>query len=222
MVSSRGVAGRVGVRCLVGAVSLALAWAGLPQRDAWAEDPAPAPIPAGAKELSRGADGLVALDGVVARPDWVSASVTARASGGPVEVLSERSVSRRVFVFPDGHVEEEAAAGPVQFESPATSTSAAQWRRVDTSLVVDGSRVRPAAVPGEVSLSGGGSEPVVSMTGADGVGAEVGLDGVVLPEPVLDGSTATYRDVVPGVDVRVEARPGGVRVGVVGDLGPGR
>ncbi|MFC6395516.1 hypothetical protein [Luteococcus sanguinis] len=143
------------------------------------------------------------------RPDWVSASVTARGSGGPVEVLSERSVSRRVFVFPDGRVEEEAAAGPVQFESPATSTSAAQWRRVDTSLVADGSRVRPAAVPGEVSLSGGGSEPVVSMTGADGVGAEVGLDGVVLPEPVLDGSTATYRDVVPGVDVRVEARPAG-------------
>ncbi|GAA1381522.1 hypothetical protein GCM10009638_27320 [Luteococcus sanguinis] len=189
-------------------MSLALAWAGLPQRDAWAEDPAPASPPA-ANELSRGTDGLVALDGVVTRPDWVSASVTARASGGPVEVLSERSVSRRVFVFSDGHVEEEAAAGPVQFEAAATSTSPARWRRVDTKLVVDGSRVRPAAVPGEVSLSGGGSEPVVSMTGADGVGAEVGLDGVVLPEPVLDGSTATYADVVPGVDVRVEARPAG-------------
>lgn len=66
-----------------------------------------------------GADGLVPLDGEVTLPDWTSASVTARASQRRVEVLSERSETRRVWVHPDGHMQEEIAAAPVRFKDEA-------------------------------------------------------------------------------------------------------
>lgn len=199
-----------GSRVVVGAVAMALAWAGLPSLDAVAEGPVKPSerVPA---ELLRGEDGLVSLTGVAGRPDWVSASVTARASGAAVEVLSERSGSRRVFVFPDGHVSEEVAGGPVQVERAGAGREMS-WVRVDTTLQrgADGV-VRPKAVKDDMSLSNGGAAPVVSMVGAQGAGAgvEVALEGVTLPGPELDGATATYRDVFRGVDVRVEARPAG-------------
>ena len=136
------------------------------------------------------------------RPDWVSASVTARASGRRVEVLSQRSEFGRAWVRPDGLVDEETAAGPVRFRDPGAADG---WRAIDTSLVrgADG-RLRARAVRAGVTL-GSGSAPVVDVAGS----LSLSLPGVVLPEPVVDGSTAVYVDVVAGVDVRVEVLPVG-------------
>ncbi|AQP43780.1 hypothetical protein RPIT_02250 [Tessaracoccus flavus] len=72
---------------------------------------------------------------VVVRPDWVSASVTARASGVRVEVLSERSETTQVFVNADGTVVEETAFAPVRFRDEAGSEG---WREIDTTLVAAG------------------------------------------------------------------------------------
>ena len=82
---------------------------------------------------------------VVVRPDWVSASVTARASGVRVEVLSQRSETTQVFVNADGTVVEETAFAPVRFRDEAGPEG---WREIDTTLVAagDGS-VAPAAMP---------------------------------------------------------------------------
>lgn len=103
---------------------------------------------------------------------------------------------------PDGLVDEEASAGPVRFQDP---TAADGWRTIDTSLVKDADgRVRARAVKAGVTL-GSGVGPVVDVAGA----LSLSLPGVVLPEPVLDGSTALWVDVVAGVDVRVEVLPVG-------------
>ena len=152
-----------------------------------------------------GADGLVPLDGEVTRPDWTSASVTARASQRRVEVLSERSETRRVWVHPDGHVQEEIAAAPVRFKDESARGTDG-WRAIDTTLKVTAGGAVPAAMPGVVRVGGG---PVVSMADAAGDGAALSLEGISLGTPVVEGSVATYRDVVPGVDVRVEVRPVG-------------
>lgn len=146
---------------------------------------------------------------VVVRPDWVSASVSARASGVRVEVLSERSETSRVFVDADGTVVEETALAPVRFRDESGLEG---WREIDTTLVAaaDGS-VAPAAMPVDVVLGSGAQDVVVFDAGGP---AEValGLDGVTLPAPVLDGSTALYAEVFEGVDVSVEVRSAGFEV----------
>ena len=74
----------------------------------------------------------------------------------------------------------------------------------------DGS-ARPVAAPDKLVLGGPGAEQVVQWTGEQGrvLSVGTGLAGVRLPEPVLDGPVATYPEVLPGVDLRVEARPAG-------------
>ncbi|QNP56488.1 DNRLRE domain-containing protein [Tessaracoccus defluvii] len=160
---------------------------------AWADpgDPEPEPV------------------GEVSRPDWTSASVTARVQGVRVEVLSERTETMRVWAHPDGSVEEETAFAPVRFEDAAAADG---WRDIDTTLVAasDGS-VAPIAMPVEVELGTGSEELVVFAAGsADEMG--LGLDGVTLPVPVLDGSVAVYPEVFVGVDLSVEVRSSGFEV----------
>jgi hypothetical protein len=105
-----GVSRRVGV---VGCgLSLALVLAVLPGRVASA-DPSPAPVP------------TPSSSGKLTRPDWVSASVTTRATGRRVEVLSQRTETTRVWARPDGIVDEEVAAAPVRFED---SSAVDGWR----------------------------------------------------------------------------------------------
>lgn len=157
--------------------------------------------------LQVGADGLVS-ESTLSRPDWVSASVTARSANRAVEVLSQRSETRRVWVFPDGRVFEENAAGPVRFRDKSVKDG---WRSIDTGLVSDSSGVHARAVPGSLAL-GTGANPVVRLTDQAGVAVGLGLPGVTLPSPVVAGDTATYPDVVPGVDVVVESRPAGFQL----------
>ncbi|WP_188898507.1 RHS repeat-associated core domain-containing protein [Microlunatus endophyticus] len=149
-------------------------------------------------------------DGLV-RPDLVSAAVTARASGKRVEVLADRSETSRTWANPDGTLSSEMTGGPVRFKD-STATRTDGWRDIDLTLQrnSDGT-VSPKAAPAKVVLAGAGDDASKLITTvADGnkmiLGA--GVDGT-LPTPALDGDTATYADVLPGVDVKVEVRPTG-------------
>jgi hypothetical protein len=118
------------------------------------------------------------------RPDAVSASVTARASGQRVEVLSQRSETSRSWVNADGTMSSEMAAGPVRFKDAAAKADDG-WRDIDLTLVrnADGS-VSPTAAPGEVTLSGGrqytAAKDVFSSKSSSGrviaLGSGLGLD----------------------------------------------
>lgn len=195
--------------CLVGVVAIALVvtMAPVPAAAAPAPEPQPQPLPSSGESSA-----WVEPTGVgVVRPDWLSASVTARASGQRVEVLAARTSKGRSWVLPSGLVESELT-GEVRFKDP-TKQDNDGWRDIDTTLLVaaDGS-VAPVAVPGSLRLSGGGDETaLVSYTNKSGRSVQLGsgLPGVRLPKPVLDGSTAVYADVLPGVDIRVEARVSG-------------
>jgi hypothetical protein len=187
---------------------------------AHADDPAPSPAAPSATSTPKparpakadskppvGADGLVPLTGVLTRPDQISAAITARATGKPVEVLDERSETGRTFVLADGRMYAETSGAPVQFkDTSATKTDG--WRRIDTTLVSDSTGIHPKAVPGTVLL-GTGTADAISDVESDGTGARFGLDGVTLPTPTLSESTATYKNVVEGVDLEVEVRPAG-------------
>ncbi|GII54061.1 hypothetical protein Pth03_24500 [Planotetraspora thailandica] len=122
----------------------------------------------------------------------------ARTSGHRVEVLPLRTENRQVFANADGSFTSETAALPERVRQGAG------WADVDTTLrfAPDGT-VRPAATPLSMTFSGGGTEPLATI--ADGGRSVATTWPGTLPRPVLDGDTATYPSVLPGVDLQVTA-----------------
>jgi hypothetical protein len=127
-----------------------------------------------------------------------SALALARRTKQPVEVTALRSETRQVFAEPDGTLVLEQHPRPVRVRKQG------RWQDVDTTLTTrpDGS-VAPVATAVDLSFSGGGTSPLARMArGAKAL--ELGWQGA-LPTPVLDGDTATYPEVLPGVDLSVRA-----------------
>ncbi|WP_344239443.1 RICIN domain-containing protein [Kribbella hippodromi] len=82
------------------------------------------------------------------------------------------------------------------------------WVPVDTTLRVgaDG-KVRPQAAVADVVLSGGGDRGLVSVAEGNN---RLGLSWpTTLPAPQLDGPTATYQEVLPGIDLKIRAEVDG-------------
>lgn len=181
-------------------LSLALAGVSLKVSPATAATPdissaVPAATPAGES------DGLT-------RPDAVSAAVTARTTGRRVEDVSQRTETTSVFANPDGSWTAESAPEPVRVQDDA-----GDWHPVDTSLVQRDGGLAPAHAAADVVFSGGGDRALATVR-------EGGKDLVwqwptVLPEPVVDGDSATYRDVVDGGDLVVTADSAGFSHSVV-------
>ncbi|MFK4088498.1 LamG-like jellyroll fold domain-containing protein [Kribbella sp. NPDC020789] len=121
----------------------------------------------------------------------------AAATGVPVEVPAKTTETSRVLAKPDGSMTAELNAAPVR------SRQGDKWVPIDTTLAFgpDGS-VRPKAAA-DLVLSGGGTGSL----------ARLGIENNALtmrtpwplPKPVLAGSTATYAEVLPGVDLVAEA-----------------
>jgi hypothetical protein len=135
--------------------------------------------------------------------DPASAAAAARASGQRVEALSLRSGERQVFANPDGTLTAEVTAGPVRVRQPDGS-----WSPVDPTLrrEPDGS-VAPVATVAGLRLSGGGVQPLVTLTHGSR-SLSLGWPHP-LPTPTLDGASATYAAVLPGVDLQVTAQASG-------------
>ncbi|MDX3191650.1 LamG domain-containing protein [Streptomyces sp. MN03-5084-2B] len=77
------------------------------------------------------------------------------------------------------------------------------WVAPDATLAAkaDGALAPKAAATG-IALSGGGDQPLLKLS-ANGVTTGLTWPGR-LPKPVVTGSTATYPEVLPGVDLKVE------------------
>jgi len=127
------------------------------------------------------------------------ASDQARATGEAVEVVAERAEDELLFANPDGSFTSEITAGPQRVEQADGS-----WSEIDTTLVrrPDGS-VGPRAAAVDLSFSGGGTGDLIRLA-EDGKALAYGWPGT-LPAPELDGDTATYAEVLPGVDLKVSA-----------------
>lgn len=122
----------------------------------------------------------------------------AKRTGNPVEVVSMRGESRDVYATPEGHLEAR------EYLRPVRARQGGKWVDVDTDLEVSLAGVRPKAVVTEVTFSAGGDAPLVRMARA---GRELSLSWPgSLPKPDVAGDTATYREVFPGVDLRMGAQ----------------
>lgn len=153
-------------------------------------DPAPAP-------------NASSLDGMVdEQTRYALATAEAQRTGAPVEVVSARTEASSLWANPTGTFTLQAASQPVR------SMEDGQWRDIDTTLITrpDGT-ITPAAVPGDLVLSPGGDGPFATI-GRDGKALRMTWP-QRLPKPVLDGATATYSDVRPGIDLQITAEPAG-------------
>lgn len=148
------------------------------------------PVAAGAPAEAAVADPVAPTD--------ETAQALARTSGERVEVLAKRGESREVFANPDG------SFTAVEHLRPVRVRQGDGWVAPDTTMVrrPDGSVGPRAAVIG-LAVSGGGDAPLARMSYA---GREMALTWPGrLPEPELQGDTAVYREVLPGVDLSVRA-----------------
>ncbi|MFE0726220.1 LamG-like jellyroll fold domain-containing protein [Streptomyces mutabilis] len=122
----------------------------------------------------------------------------AQESGRRVEVTAERGERTTVFANPDGSTFTlEESSVPVRVAKPGGG-----WQAPDPTLEMrsDGS-VGPKAASADMSFSGGGS---ASLARIEERGRWLELDWPSpLPEPELDGSSALYPEVLPGVDLKV-------------------
>lgn len=124
----------------------------------------------------------------------------AKASGKPVEVTAKTDPWTKVVANPaTGQFDAEFSAMVAR-----VSDGKGGWRAPDSSLVVgaDG-QLHAVASRVPVTVSAGGTTPLVSVddTPSTGLGFEWPA---TLPAPKVEGDTATYAEVYPGVDLTVK------------------
>ncbi|MFI9628751.1 LamG-like jellyroll fold domain-containing protein [Streptomyces sp. NPDC052042] len=163
---------------------------GAPPPQAAAVEPA-SPTPAPAEQSEPGAESSIE-----------AAQAAAKHTDQPVEVLSLRGESRDVFATPDGNLEAR------EYLRPVRARVQGEWKPIDTDLAPsEGGRVAPKVSTVGLEFSRGGTDPLVRMTKA---GRELALSWPgTLPAPQLDGPVATYSEVLPDVDLRMEAQEDG-------------
>ncbi|MFE4262686.1 LamG domain-containing protein [Streptomyces sp. NPDC056883] len=132
------------------------------------------------------------------------AKTEAKGSGKQVEVVALRDERRDVFAEPNGTFTAR------EYTEPVRTVRNGAWVAVDKTLVrrADGSWAPEASTVG-LEISGGGKdEPFVRMMRA---GRQLALTWPYgkLGTPVVDGDTATYAEVLPGVDLTVRAETDG-------------
>lgn len=155
---------------------------------------APAAADPGGQPGAAGAPGAP-----VGASDEAGASRLAAQLGRPVVVESMTTDRNRFVAEPDGTLRAELHADPVRVRK------AGGWVDIDRSLVADGAgRLVAAAAEAAVTFSMGGDGPLAAYVSSEGESVEFGW-GASLPEPVVAGGSATYRDVRRGADLVVEA-----------------
>ncbi|MEU6380400.1 LamG domain-containing protein [Streptomyces sp. NPDC046909] len=139
------------------------------------------------------------------------ALAAAESTGVQVEVPALRTEYATTYANPDGlSFTLENSAVPVRVKTDDVDDNDG-WVTPDATLETrsDGS-VGPKAAAVDIAFSGGGDgSDLVSVT-RDGRALSLGWPGE-LPEPTLDGDSALYSEVLPGVDLKLTASVEGFR-----------
>ncbi|MEU3604673.1 FG-GAP-like repeat-containing protein [Streptomyces sp. NPDC035033] len=123
----------------------------------------------------------------------------AKRSGKPVELTSWRTETDEVFVNPDGTARVDRAILPVRVYQGSELVDI----NPDLATRSDG-RIAPKASAMSVSFSGGGDDVFATMV-RDGRNVDLTWPHGKLPKPKVEGNTATYANVLPGVDLTATA-----------------
>lgn len=180
--------------------------AAVPAEPSASAEPSDSTKPPVAPEPSAPADSAAPAVGAV--EECADAAVTlsaalamARACGKPVVVESKLTERTEVVANPDGT--ETLTSSLVKQRVKRSGV----WERIDTNLKHSDGWVVPSLVDGDVRFSAGGSGPM-AVSNIGGVSVAVSAPWP-LPKPTLHQSTATYPEVLPGVDLVLEAEADG-------------
>ncbi|MFI8073963.1 LamG domain-containing protein [Streptomyces sp. NPDC086033] len=140
----------------------------------------------------------VADDSATAPSDpLLAARAEALSTGKTVPVDAVTTEVSTIEALPDGTFTNTTSALPTRVFKDGI------WTPVDATLVADGhGGYTPRATPNLVTLSGGGTGPLVTLTHADGPSMALTLP-FRLPTPTVSDDTALYPSVLPGVDLSV-------------------
>ncbi|MCU7728950.1 hypothetical protein ODJ79_35005 [Actinoplanes sp. KI2] len=136
----------------------------------------------------------------VAKPTNPTAAAIAKAkqTGAAVGIAAQTTESSTVLANPDGTLTKISSSNPQRVLQNG------KWVPIDTTLVrrTDGSYAPRAAVT-SVTIGGGGSTRLVSLADS---GHSLGFTWPGrLPVPTVSGDTATYANVLSGVDLQITA-----------------
>ncbi|RNG22322.1 LamG-like jellyroll fold domain-containing protein [Streptomyces botrytidirepellens] len=127
-----------------------------------------------------------------------NAQAKAAKTGEKVEVLALRGERSTTVANPDG------TFTTTEYVQPVRTRKSGMWTDIDTTLVRrDNATYAPKAALASMSFSGGGGTTLAEIE-RDGQSFSLDWPGT-LPKPLIDGPTATYPDVLPGVDLKVTA-----------------
>ena len=131
------------------------------------------------------------------RQTEAEAVAAAKAQGEPIEIGAFRSERREVWANPDGTFTENS------YQEPVRTVKNHRWVTPDATLErhPDGS-IGPKAATFGMRISGGGAGPLLTVERA-GRSMSLTWPGGPLPTPVVDGATATFTEVAPGLDLVV-------------------
>ncbi|MFD4538886.1 LamG-like jellyroll fold domain-containing protein [Streptomyces bauhiniae] len=154
-------------------------------------------VPVEGQAAATPAEGTHATEGAPALTAS-AAQAAAERSGDRVEILSLRDERSTTYANPDGTFTTSKYVQPVRTRVDG------EWTAIDTTLVrqKNGSYA-PKAALSAMAFSGGGDTTFAEIQQD---GRSLSLDWPEkLPKPEVDGSTATYTGVLPGVDLKVTA-----------------
>ncbi|GAB3648872.1 LamG domain-containing protein [Glycomyces tarimensis] len=124
----------------------------------------------------------------------------AATTGEEVEIESLASSDSEVYATPEGTFVEEIALEPYQAES-AEGT----WAPIDNTLIASATgTLVPTNSDSGLELSGGGDTTIARVTDVHGRSVAYTWH-ESLPAPAVTGDTATYAEVLPGVDLKIKA-----------------
>lgn len=155
-------------------------------------------LPAPAAERTASADASAADASGTSSLSPNAAQAKAKKSGKSVEIQSLRDERSTTVANPDGTFTTKQYVQPVRTRVDGT------WTDIDTTLVRQkNGTLAPRAALTAMSFSGGGGTTFATI---EKDGHALSLDWPTkLPEPTIDGSTATYKNVLDGVDLKVTA-----------------
>lgn len=118
-----------------------------------------------------------------------------------VEVADFQDYDTQVIARPDGTLTAEATTVPAW-----APDETGDWVDLDTGFTTaaDGAITTAAAVS-DITVSDGGTEPFVTAASPAGGTVSLTWKGGALPVPTVAGDTATYAEVLPGVDLQVSS-----------------
>ncbi|MGI5499138.1 LamG-like jellyroll fold domain-containing protein [Lentzea sp. CA-135723] len=139
--------------------------------------------------------------------DAETAVVAAQRQGEAVAVADLTTATKAVFAQPDGTLTAELSSAPTR------TFQHGRWVDIDPALVESDGVLVPKAAGADLTLSNGGKTPLLRF-GTPGRSAALTWPGE-LPKPAVNGDTATYADVLPGVDLVLRTQNSGVTQHVV-------